>query len=108
MANVVTDRPNFIEMLRQPGFWNNGIEGGVGIEVLSFVAQIIGQPILILTQEQNGNYRYWISGTREKPRDGNLTFYEIINYKNVDLIGGQHFLYSFYINHYIREYERDN
>ncbi len=65
MEKIVTDRPNFIEMLRQPGFWNNGIEGGVGIEVLSFVAQIIGQPILVLTQEPNGNYRYWISEIRE-------------------------------------------
>ncbi|MFQ6723528.1 MAG: hypothetical protein ACLRFH_03955 [Opitutales bacterium] len=84
MAKKVTDCPNFIAMLRQLGFWNNGIEGGVGIEVLSFVAQIIEQPILVLTQEPNGNYRYWISGTMENQRDGDLTFYKIINYKNVE------------------------
>lgn len=67
----------FINNLRDLGFWNNGIEDGVGIEVLSFVAQAIGQPILVLTQEQDGNYRYWISGTMENPNDSNLTFHEI-------------------------------
>ena len=67
----------FINNLRKLGVWNRGIEGGVGIEVLSFVAQAIRQPILVLTQEQDGNYRYWISGTMENPNDSNLTFHEI-------------------------------
>jgi len=76
-ANKITDRPEFTYMLRQLGFWNNGVDGAVGIEVLSFVAQVIGQPILVITQEPNDNYRYWISGTAEIPRDGNLAFHDV-------------------------------
>ncbi len=77
MGNVVKDRPEFIQMLCQPGFWNSGIDGAVGIEVLSFVALVIGQPILVVTQEPDGKYRYWSSRTVENPRNGNLTFYDI-------------------------------
>ena len=76
-AELTTDQDDFIEKLRQPGFWNNGIDGAVGIEVLSFVAEALGQPILVLTQEPNGQYRYWISGTQENPRNSNLWFNNI-------------------------------
>lgn len=67
----------FINNLRDLGFWNNGIEGGVGIEILSFIAQIIGKPIFVLIQEPDGHYRYWISGTMENLNDGNLIFHNI-------------------------------
>lgn len=77
-ANLMLENQNevitneFIADLRQLGFWNGGIEGGVGLEVLSFVAQVINQPIFVLMQGPNGNYQYWISSN-----DGDLGFHEI-------------------------------
>lgn len=74
---ILKDRPEFIQMLYQPGFWNSGIDGAVGIKVLNFVALVIDQPILVVTQEPDGQYRYWISETVENPQNVNLTFYDI-------------------------------
>ena len=77
MGKVISGQENFIENLRKPYFWNSGIDRGVGIEVLSFVAEVIEQPILVIIQEPNDQYRYWISETKENPRNCNLTFCDI-------------------------------
>ena len=78
MGKDITGQDDFIENLRQLGYWNSGIdEGGVGIKVLSFVAEVIKQPILVIKQEPNSKYYYWVSGTAENYRDGNLAFHDI-------------------------------
>lgn len=80
-------RPDFIEMLQQSGFWNNGIDGAVSIEVLSYVAKLVKQPILVVMQRPDNSYCYWHSGTPEKPCD---TVFKDISEKPVESILGEH------------------
>lgn len=81
----------FIYIIKRNGCWNSGIDGGVGIEVLSFVADVIKRPILVLTKDNNGKLCYWISGTTKCPRDGNLTMYPITSSAAATKILNEHY-----------------
>ena len=52
--------PWFVEILRSFGQWDAGIQGGVGLEALHYVAKCLGRRI-ILVENGGGVFSYWDS-----------------------------------------------
>ncbi len=54
---------NFLDLLSQDGFWDNGINGDVGLKILGLIARIIEKTILIIIQVPDKQLQYCLFET---------------------------------------------